>query len=139
MTTSAKILWNTAGGIAKTEDIEKLVRSRGLEPPRLAALAPQASASASSATTALPIHKSALPRHSYLLQPAGTTVVAKFILPYAKANSNTQKIGIKMHFENFAAPRRSTIHRGSSSTVPAASISAACLRTAAFSRWYTRF
>src|SRR5207245_3955789 len=29
-----------------------LVRSRGLEPPRLAALAPQASASASSATTA---------------------------------------------------------------------------------------
>src|ERR1700730_7080061 len=30
-----------------------LVRSRGLEPPRLAALAPQASASASSATTAL--------------------------------------------------------------------------------------
>src|SRR5437762_9938857 len=32
---------------------ENLVRSRGLEPPRLAALAPQASASASSATTAL--------------------------------------------------------------------------------------
>src|SRR5882724_4431590 len=31
---------------------EILVRSRGLEPPRLAALAPQASASASSATTA---------------------------------------------------------------------------------------
>jgi hypothetical protein len=30
----------------------KMVRSRGLEPPRLAALAPQASASASSATTA---------------------------------------------------------------------------------------
>src|SRR6266478_5949957 len=33
---------------------EYLVRSRGLEPPRLAALAPQASASASSATTASP-------------------------------------------------------------------------------------
>src|SRR6266446_3500607 len=32
---------------------EYLVRSRGLEPPRLAALAPQASASASSATTAM--------------------------------------------------------------------------------------
>src|SRR6267143_1742253 len=32
---------------------EILVRSRGLEPPRLAALAPQASASASSATTAM--------------------------------------------------------------------------------------
>src|SRR6266851_5268156 len=32
---------------------ENLVRSRGLEPPRLAALAPQASASASSATTAM--------------------------------------------------------------------------------------
>ena len=32
--------------------LRNLVRSRGLEPPRLAALAPQASASASSATTA---------------------------------------------------------------------------------------
>ena len=35
-----------------TQTFENLVRSRGLEPPCLAALAPQASASASSATTA---------------------------------------------------------------------------------------
>src|SRR6267154_4070456 len=42
---------------------ENLVRSRGLEPPRLAALAPQASASASSATTAMtPIVKAMVQR-----------------------------------------------------------------------------
>jgi len=38
--------------IEQIVEVEGLVRSRGLEPPRLAALTPQASASTNSATTA---------------------------------------------------------------------------------------
>src|ERR1700683_2628251 len=41
-----------SGAKGTSLSFENLVRSRGLEPPCLAALAPQASASASSATTA---------------------------------------------------------------------------------------
>src|SRR5712692_6779675 len=49
--TGIRIVDNLIGN--KKVSCENLVRSRGLEPPRLAALAPQASASASSATTAM--------------------------------------------------------------------------------------
>src|SRR6266436_6039608 len=58
-----------------------LVRSRGLEPPRLAALAPQASASASSATTAM---TSIVKAREEGVKRASTTIAYKYRLGFSR-------------------------------------------------------
>ena len=79
---------------------EILVRSRGLEPPRLAALAPQASASASSATTArgLQMHFSL---QSFSLQSWMLASSAEFTVDVSQFQSRS-RAGLKAALQDCA-------------------------------------